>query len=333
MDSHGRPANFLRSPWSPPVPWTQWKIAFLAYRERRLIQLERQRPAPAAQTEGRRGRGQQQQQVDPQVQVAAAPDPQPIYTWGEQNLDLYLNLGAEGQRLFAGTEDATNYDRDPQAVIATCDVLFQPRINRRIALKEFRNRKQRPSETAEEFAAELRILAKACTFVDAEGRPDLARENAEIADTIVLNCYDGELQERLLADHANSGLNALLDSMRAFESAKRDSRSLQQPERTGSSVTATAACHGSSPRNPCPGCGQTGHRYKTESCPAYKLECRRCHKRGHFAKQCKSSPNPVSSTGTSSPPQGHHPAHRPSNSVQPTSAPRGEPGARNPFHP
>ena len=194
------PPDFLPFPGEPPIPWAQWKTTFKAFVKAKDINLTRQRD------NGLRGLTDAQR---------AAVQQTPAYSDEEKNLNLYLYLGAEGQRKFQGTPDYANYDRTHTDVLRICDGLFEVRKNRRVALMNFRARKQRPDESVSDFAAELRLLAKDCKFT-------AQRENAEIADQLVLNCFDKETQLRLLSQHANSGYNEVLAFMLAEEGAKKD---------------------------------------------------------------------------------------------------------------
>ena len=208
-DSYGLPPSFLPSPGCPPIPWIQWKISFMAFQRKRGIHLTRLQNRHIADGE------------DAAQQPAA-------YSDAEKNLDLYLSLGPEGQRLFNGTPDAANFDRDPAIVLAACDLLFRSSVNRRLALLHFRFRNQLADETADEFVTELRLLAQDCHFVNPQtGLTDIDWENREIADTFVTNCYDKVLQQKFFTSHSDSTLEQLLTAMRADEAAKRDVFSLQ----------------------------------------------------------------------------------------------------------
>ncbi|MCP3661002.1 MAG: hypothetical protein GY696_00665, partial [Gammaproteobacteria bacterium] len=67
--------------------------------------------------------------------------PEP-YSRIEKNLDLFALLGAEGQRLFNGTEDSDNFDRPHADVLAICDRIFGVQVNKLVALHKFRKRER-----------------------------------------------------------------------------------------------------------------------------------------------------------------------------------------------
>ncbi len=88
-----------------------------------------------------------------------------------------------------------------------CNGLFHIKTNRRIALIRFRNRLQLQDENVDAFLTELRLLAHDCNF-------DNATEQWELADTLVMNCRDKDLQRKLLSDHPDdAGVDVILTAM------------------------------------------------------------------------------------------------------------------------
>ncbi|MCP3668267.1 MAG: hypothetical protein GY696_38230, partial [Gammaproteobacteria bacterium] len=102
--------------------------------------------------------------------------------------------------------------------VQVLDGLFHTPINRLIALRNFRHRMQFKDESANAFSAELCSLAKHCSF------PDAATENSEIADTLIVNCFDSEVQQKLFAQSTTRNqrltIDEVLQIMQAEESAK-----------------------------------------------------------------------------------------------------------------
>ena len=299
-DTPGRPPAFLSHPGDPEIPWAQWKITWTAYVTKREIHLNRQLNLASSRNETP-GAGTAAQR--PPAQQAGA------YSDSEKNLDLYMSLGAEGMRLFNGTENATDWERPHKTVLEVCEKLFRRSTNRLLALYQFRNHKQQRGEEARKFEAELRNLARNCDFENAE------TERREIADALIINCYSDELRQQLFKDFKKPSPEEVLEAMERFEASKRDVKELKQ-EATGRSVASadkpryakaskTAQRHASKPQQNrqnngkqnlardsnrplyCYGCGQNDHLHGSDHCPARGKRCSVCGNYNHFDSVCK----------------------------------------------
>ncbi len=292
---------FLPFPGEPTIPYQQWKTTAMAFIRQKQFHISRLPP-----------RGLPAPPADDDAQPAQQAPPGNVYSDAEKNLDLYLALGTEGQRCFNGTPDASNFDRPHMEFVQVLDGLFHTPINRLIALRNFRHRMQFKDESANAFSAELRSLAKHCSF------PDAATENSEIADTLIVNCFDSEVQQKLFAQSTTRNqrltIDEVLQIMRAEESAKLDVKQLQ----AGDSAAKLAALkrtprkgnrHKSpgggatvpkrnSTQKPCSSCGRSGHAYMSPSCPALNSKCRFCSKIGHWDSVCRKKQSQQSGSTT-----------------------------------
>jgi len=286
------PDQFLPCAGAPAVPWPHWKKQFNVYSLRKGLHLEQNRRFPPAPPAGAGAEA---------LAAHAILLATPAYTDESKNLDLWSRLGAEGQRQFEGLENSEDFQRAHTTVLAACEALFKPQVNKLIALRNFVTRKQGTNETASEFAAELRILAADCQFGN--------QENDQIKNFLALNCRDSETQQKIFADHVDDNLADLLHFMVAQESAKKDVRSLQKP-----AVAAIASGHsnsggrggrgrqqgrhqtsqqrGSENSQKCDGCGRPGHSIRSEECRAKGKICNSCQGKDHFAHQCRSKNAP-----------------------------------------
>jgi len=288
------PDQFLPCAGAPAVPWPHWKKQFNVYALRKGLHLEQNRrfpPAPAA------GAGVEALAAHAALLVS------PAYSDESKNLDFWSRLGAEGQRQFEGLENSEDFQRPHATVLAACEALFKPQVNKLIALRNFVTRKQGASETASEFAAELRILAADCQFGD--------RENDQIKNFLALNCRDPETQQKIFADHVDDNLADLLRFMVSQESAKKDVRTLRPNVAAISSGNSNSGGRGgkggrgrqqgrqqnshqrgSESHQRCDGCGRSGHSFRSDECRAKGETCNSCQGKDHFARQCRSKNGP-----------------------------------------
>ncbi len=216
-DRRGLPADFKPTPGEPEIPWESWEVSFSAYTRGRSFHLERM-----------------QRRLPPNADAAADQQPAlpPAYSDEEKNIDLYMALGQEGQRMFQGTADSSNWNRPHDVVLGICRDLFRTRVNKVIALRDFRARLQNKNESVEEFVSELRSLARTCRF------GTVATEDQEIAYVLMINCCDSQTQRNLFASHEESTLAQILAFMKAEESAKKNVKLVRPLERPSEACAA-----------------------------------------------------------------------------------------------
>ncbi len=149
----------------------------------------------------------------------------------------------------------------------------------------FNSRSRKPGESVAKLVAELRRLTEFCEFSSAT-LTDMLR------DRFVCGINDAHIQRRLLAEK-DLTFKTAYDLALAMESADRDVQDLQRPLADGSIhiVTQTVAADAKSPRtysgNPCPRCGGM---HLPSTCHFKDADCRRCGKKGHIARVCRSKP-------------------------------------------
>lgn len=149
----------------------------------------------------------------------------------------------------------------------------------------FNRRSQEPGESVESFITAVHTLAEYCEFGP-------LREQL-IRDRIVVGIRDAKLSESLQLD-AELTLEKAMTRVRQSEAVKRQQPVLRGIEQQPGQVEAV---HKKNPRafktakdrtdtSGCSRCGQTKKHSRTE-CPARDAECRKCHKKGHFAIRCR----------------------------------------------
>ncbi len=287
MSSLGLPEPFMEHPGDPPVPWIQWRFGWENYVELRRIHVKRLNFRCEIPKTGEASSAQQALE----------------YSKKEENLEFVQSLGTEGRRLFTGTENYKDLDREPAAILKDCDELFRSENNPLVGLHRFRKRNQQKDETAKEFAAELRLLSIDCEF----GATEI--QNKEIATQLCLKCHSEKLQQKLFAEYKKHKckLSDVLEIMTADENARKDVQALK-PGASGSSMGPIQKRQSHryqknkspfQPKNPtdspaptapgqryCHGCGQKGHKHGEKQCPAFGKKCPHCGNHNHFEKVC-----------------------------------------------
>ena len=153
----------------------------------------------------------------------------------------------------------------------------------------FNRRVQEPGKSVESFLTAVHALAEYCEF------GTLGEQL--IRDRIVVGIRDAKLSENLQLD-AKLTLESAMTKVRQSEAVKRQQPAMRGTEPMAGNVEAIhrrpAREKGSAKDQTATGqataCGRCGNaqRHLWKDCPALDAEYRRCHKKGHFAKKCKS---------------------------------------------
>ena len=172
-------------------------------------------------------------------------------------------------------------------------------MNESVERRHFRQRRQQPGESFDDFLVSLRELAKTCNFCTDECT------QKSIRDQIVEGLLDGDAIEDLLKERELT-LDATILKCRAQEAAKQQREeitstpagnsllqtvqktSLDTSHKPPSTVQKTSLDTSHKPPSTCPGCGAGHHPGGRQNCPAYQATCRNCNKTGHFARVCRS---------------------------------------------
>ncbi len=217
---------------------------------------------------------------------------------GERVYDIYRGLPAPA---------APAEGQAPPDVYVTAKTqltgYFSPRKNIEFERYVFRQAKQEPSETVDQFNNRLRRLAVHCEFTD---------QNQEIKSQIIMNGSSARLRRRALRD-PGLDLEGLLTLGRTMEVADTQAAGIEGSDTHKPEVNQLSSARGKFTRNQpskntqyqskkpdfkpqaksnnnCFNCGgQYPHTRGPESCPAYGTECGACHKFNHFARVCRSS--------------------------------------------
>lgn len=216
---------------------------------------------------------------------------------------LLHNLGIQGRKLY---EDITGrqVDEEDEEVDAGVDAYeftlrkleahFREKINVVLERHKFFKRVQKKEEKLSTYIAALRDLSATCEFG--------ALTDSLIRDQLVRCTNDQNVQEELLT--RNPDLSEAINIAKGIEHTALCVREIKNTaefnkERGDSknSVSEETVCNVSekskeSSRNRtenfhCFRCGSPNHLANNWKCPAKNAICRKCNKKGHFLKLCK----------------------------------------------
>lgn len=213
---------------------------------------------------------------------------------GEELNDIYDSIPAaeRNRRLpHADHPDDTHFGRTVAALTAH----FNPRRNVEYQKYLFRKMTQ-GDDKAMVFYGKLRQAADACTF---------AEPQMEIKSQLITGARNDKVTKKGLAE-PDATLDQLLNLMKTLEVTDEQNRLIHQPvdenvnhvykktvQRQRSKPTQLTQDKKNSENSNCRNCGgKWPHEGGQQSCPARGKECRKCGKSNHFAKFCRSQPEP-----------------------------------------
>ena len=188
---------------------------------------------------------------------------------------LYI-IGRKGREIY------NTWTLDPTTELDKIDVLFEkfkaycePKKNIIIERYKFNTRAQNDSETLDEYLTDLSKLAKRCEYG--------ALETELIRDRLVCGIQKQVVKERLLRE-ATLTLDLAISICRADEESQKNVSLMKQEEVNAVSKRKENNKHFETEHD----CGRCGKKHPPRQCPAFKKECNKCKRTGHFAKMCRS---------------------------------------------
>ena len=136
----------------------------------------------------------------------------------------------------------------------------------------FNSRSRRAGESVAAYVAELRHLSEHCEFG--------MTLNEMLRDRLVCGVEESKIQRRLLAE-PDLTFDKAFELAIASESADKNAKDLQPPASTSSTVNRMQhkkICH------------RCGDKHNAADCKFKTAECRKCGKKGHIARVCRSKP-------------------------------------------
>ena len=142
----------------------------------------------------------------------------------------------------------------------------------------FNTRNQRDDETIDQYITDLKKKAQTCEFQNLK--------DGLIRDRVVCGIRCDKTRSRLLKE-PDPTLQKAIDICRANEATTKQMKSFA----TASMDETTDIHRIRSDRQLCERCG-TGHN-KQQLCPAIGAICRKCGRKNHFAKMCRTKTRPL----------------------------------------
>ena len=177
---------------------------------------------------------------------------------------------------------------------------IQGSVNTVVWTRQFFLRRQRPNETISEWLIDLIDIASKCNFADCCNKCEKFR----LRDQLVIGAHDENVVKKLLAVGSSLTLDEAISICESEEAATRDKQNLNA---TGSSSQVCAIktqnkshYYSAKPKSSyqkqsktnnqcCQWCGgPSWHSQDRQKCPAHDKSCKKCNKKGHFMKMCRS---------------------------------------------
>ena len=208
----------------------------------------------------------------------------------EAKLPMLQNaLGRDGLSIFDGLLQPPKGKDTYELAIKRFDAYFSSSSSVLLNRKTFFQARQGPSESIGEFACRLRRLSSDCQFSNA---------SEMLRDVFVIGVRNDHLGERLLSEDA---------STLTFEAAVNRAETVERATKARSLMTNASTPHtvlnverDADARSKeqqhcqrkiyCYQCGAPGQKKGHPNCKAKNAECRKCGKRGHLAKVCRTKP-------------------------------------------
>ena len=205
---------------------------------------------------------------------------------GPQKLRLLTNLIST--QIYKSISEIRNFDRAMQALEKT---FVQPK-NTVFCRHLLATRRQKESESIDQYLLSLKGLAKDCEFTAASA---LEARDEHIMDAFINGVSSGVIRQRLL-ENKTLNLSDAYDQALAIENAQKQMASYSQTPPITAAVPVTEDANLSAMEEPstaaavpgqkCWFCGNK--RHDRSRCPARDVSCRNCKKKGHFSKMCNS---------------------------------------------
>ena len=163
---------------------------------------------------------------------------------------------------------------------------------------KFNSRCQEPDEPVETFVTALYNLAEHCGYE--------ALHDEMIRDRIVVGIQDRKLSEMLQLDPTLT-LEKAITMVRQVEAVKKQHPVIRKERTDDETISPIQAVRNTSNREQTPTCQWCGRSpvHDRRNCPARRVTCHRCNKKGHFQAVCRATPRARPVHLDSNPPQEH----------------------------
>ena len=211
---------------------------------------------------------------------------------------LLIWCGEKGRDIVSTWSEVSNDDKKKLATYFTrFEAHAEPKSNPVFSRYKFHNRVQSETETVEQFATDLKLLAKDCEFKEPEEM---------IRDRIVFATNSQKIREKLINQGRDLTLEKAVDIARTYEVSRSQLKSMASSTEVVHGISQSqqpkkGTCNPPS-KERVPACSRCGKTHARDSCPATGKTCLKCGRANHFARMCKTPSrqvHKVSDTGDS----------------------------------
>ena len=181
---------------------------------------------------------------------------------------LVYHMGGQAEDLLSSFALKDAEKKKYATVLAKFDSHFEGKKNVIYERARFNLRTQGEGEAVDDFILDLYRLADRCEYGD--------KKDEWIRDRLVVGVADRRVSEKLQLI-ANLDLVTAVTTVRQHESVRRQQADLQGDSSVNRISSRTSGC---------PTCGGP-KRHAAEECPARDADCRKCSRKGHWARVCK----------------------------------------------
>lgn len=191
-----------------------------------------------------------------------------LHTIGDDALEVYNTFE------FASNDDRVKLD----VVTGKFEDYCNPRKYVTFERYKFFTYAQGPTETIDQYVTELKVRSKSCEFG--------ALNESLIKDRIVCGIISNQVRERLLRE-PDLNLKKAVDICRAAEVSKAQMKSFTEEEKVHAVKKKTVHTDKQF-KSRTINCKYCGSVHEPRKCPAFGKSCKKCNKKNHFAKVCRS---------------------------------------------
>ena len=193
---------------------------------------------------------------------------------------IRLHVGVEGLKRINASGLSAEDQKDPDKLWEVFDQQLHININFRIHRLELKHFRQRRDETLDTFINRCRQKALLCDFTD----NDMADR---IMELVIDSTPFDEFRKELLEKPKAYTLKQLREDGRKYEAMQEGNKRLHSNMGDAHIDSIQRRQHKDN-YSTSSGCKNCGLEHPPKKCPAYRDECRSCHKKGHWAKMCRS---------------------------------------------
>lgn len=194
---------------------------------------------------------------------------------------LMLWIGEKGRQIYATWKLSEEESTQLNTLYTKFEEYCKPKSNIIYNRYLLRTRVQNENETLEQFVTDLKTLLNDCQYQE-ELHDEIVR------DHIVFGVRSSKIREKLIMEGSDLTLTKCIDIAHTLELGQSQAQAIGGTPEPVHAVRQKGARKFEQRQNSetCGRCGSRNHKRQNE-CPAKSQECRKCKRKGHYAKMCK----------------------------------------------